>query len=71
MLEYSQARGRRFLSTRSVCRRLDYSRGGLLDKVRKDPRFPRPVKFGQTSARFLESEILEWENARLAERADG
>ena len=33
-----------------------------------DPNFPRPVKIGERSVAWVESEISEWIDARIAER---
>lgn len=33
-----------------------------------DPNFPRPVKIGERAVAWVEEEIQEWVNARIAER---
>lgn len=33
-----------------------------------DPNFPRPVKIGERAVAWVEVEIQEWVNARIAER---
>jgi prophage regulatory protein len=42
-------------------------RSTLYDLVAKG-RFPRPIRLGARSVGWLESEILAWQQARVAER---
>lgn len=39
-----------------------------LDRLQKAGRFPHKVKIGANTAAYLESEILEWIEARCKER---
>ena len=33
-----------------------------------DGKFPRPIRIGNKAVGWLEDEIIEWQNARIAER---
>jgi prophage regulatory protein len=54
-----------------ACALIGVSRSGL-DKLRKrDPSFPKPIKFGtsrQASAYFVSTEIQRWIDMKIAER---
>jgi len=43
------------------------SRSQIMRKV-KDGRFPKPVKFGKERVAWIESELDEWINQRIADR---
>ncbi|UUE08739.1 AlpA family transcriptional regulator [Dickeya zeae] len=49
-----------------VQRRTGYSKAWLYRLISQD-RFPQPVKIGSRSIAFVESEIDEWINQRIAE----
>ena len=42
-------------------------RSTLYDLVQKG-RFPKPIKIGARSVGWIESEVLAWQRARIAER---
>jgi prophage regulatory protein len=42
-------------------------RATIYDKIAKGM-FPRPIKLGQRSVGCLETEIIAWQRARIAER---
>ncbi|MEI7253538.1 helix-turn-helix transcriptional regulator [Dickeya dadantii] len=49
-----------------VQRRTGYSKAWLYRLISQD-RFPQPVKIGSRSIAFVESEIDDWINQRIAE----
>ncbi|WP_027711505.1 helix-turn-helix transcriptional regulator [Dickeya chrysanthemi] len=49
-----------------VQRRTGYSKAWLYRLINQD-RFPQPVKIGSRSIAFVESEIDDWINQRIAE----
>ena len=49
-----------------VQRRTGYSKAWIY-RLLKENRFPRPVKIGSRSIAFVENEIDEWINQRIAE----
>jgi prophage regulatory protein len=42
-------------------------RATIYDKISKG-KFPRPIKLGERSVGWLETEITEWQKARVVER---
>jgi prophage regulatory protein len=36
--------------------------------IYSDPTFPRPVKIGPRASAWIESEVYDWINSRIAER---
>ena len=58
--------GDRFLSRRDVEKALHRGRQWIYDRLSTDPDFPKPVHLGR-SILFIESEVLAWANARIAE----
>ena len=55
------------LSYNKVCEMLDISRDTLRVLMRRDPRFPRPLKQGssrQSPVFFSYSELIEWHEHR-------
>ena len=57
----------RFLPLREVIHRVSLSRSQIY-RLMVDSAFPKPIPLGARKA-WLESEIIEWQNARIAERA--
>ena len=55
-----------FIRLSEVLRRTGYSKAWIY-RLLKENRFPRPVKIGSRSIAFVENEIDEWINQRLAE----
>ena len=55
----------------ALCKHLDLSRSGL-DKLRKkDPAFPKPIKFGgskQAAAFYVIAEVDAWIEAQIQKR---
>ncbi|MDW3777640.1 AlpA family transcriptional regulator [Kluyvera cryocrescens] len=49
-----------------VCRRTGYSKAWLYRLISKQ-RFPKPIKIGSRAIAFVESEVDEWINQRIAE----
>ena len=49
-----------------VQKRTGYSKAWIY-RLLKENRFPRPVKIGSRSIAFVENEIDEWINQRIAE----
>lgn len=63
---------KRLISKREVCTKTSYSRAHI-DRLSNDPDyqhhgFPRTVRLGQARVAYLESEIDEWIERKLAER---
>lgn len=49
------------------------SRNAIYDRITEngpyhDPTFPKPVKLGGRAIGFIESEVIEWIDSRIAER---
>lgn len=55
-----------FIRLSEVQRRTGYSKAWIYRLI-KEPRFPQSVKIGSRSIAFIESEIEEWINQRIAE----
>ncbi|MBW5824440.1 AlpA family transcriptional regulator [Yersinia kristensenii] len=55
-----------FIRLSDVQRRTGYSKAWIYRLIKQD-RFPKPVKIGSRSIAFVESEIDEWINQRIAE----
>ena len=55
-----------FIRFPEVQRRTGYSKAWIY-RLLKENRFPRPVKIGSRSIAFVENEIDEWINQRIAE----
>ena len=55
-----------FIRLSEVLRRTGYSKAWIY-RLLKENRFPRPVKIGSRSIAFVENEIDEWINQRIAE----
>ncbi|HBR3407338.1 TPA: AlpA family transcriptional regulator [Klebsiella pneumoniae] len=55
-----------FIRLSEVLRRTGYSNAWIY-RLLKENRFPRPVKIGSRSIAFVENEIDEWINQRIAE----
>ncbi|HDL7797762.1 TPA: AlpA family transcriptional regulator [Yersinia enterocolitica] len=55
-----------FIRLPDVQRRTGYSKAWIYRLI-KQGRFPKPVKIGSRSIAFVESEIDEWINQRIAE----
>lgn len=55
-----------FIRLSEVQRRTGYSRAWIYRLI-KEQRFPQSVKIGSRSIAFIESEIEEWINQRIAE----
>lgn len=55
-----------FIRLSEVLRRTGYSKAWIY-RLLKDNRFPQPVKIGSRSIAFVENEIDEWINQRIAE----
>lgn len=49
-----------------VQRRIGYSKAWIY-RLLKDSRFPKPVKIGTRAIAFVESEVDEWIEQRIAE----
>lgn len=55
----------------NLYRALDMTRSGVDKLLRRDPTFPRPLKFGssqQAACYFVVAEVQEWLESKLAER---
>lgn len=57
----------RLLHIKVVCERTSLSRSTVL-KLCNEGAFPKPVKLGDLRVAFVESEVLDWISARIAER---
>jgi prophage regulatory protein len=57
-----------FLRRHAVEARTGLSRSSIYDRVAAGE-FPKPVPLGGRSVGWLESEIVEWQKGRIAERA--
>jgi prophage regulatory protein len=57
-----------FLRRRAVEARTGLPRSSIYDRIAAGE-FPKPVPLGGRSVGWLESEIVEWQKARIAERA--
>jgi prophage regulatory protein len=57
-----------FLRRRAVEGRTGLSTSSIYDRIAAG-QFPKPVPLGGRSVGWLESEIVEWQKARIAERA--
>ena len=55
-----------FIRLSEVLRRTGYSKAWIY-RLLKEKRFPQPVKIGLRSIAFVENEIDEWINQRIAE----
>ncbi|HDL7644940.1 TPA: AlpA family transcriptional regulator [Yersinia enterocolitica] len=55
-----------FIRLPDVQRRTGYSKAWIYRLIKQE-RFPKPVKIGSRSVAFIESEIDEWINQRIAE----
>ena len=55
-----------FIRLSEVLRRTGYSKAWIY-RLLKENRFPRPVKIGSRPIAFVENEIDEWINQRIAE----
>ncbi|EGC3911673.1 AlpA family transcriptional regulator, partial [Escherichia coli] len=55
-----------FIRLSEVQRRTGYSKAWIYRLI-KEQRFPQSVKIGSRSIAFIESEIEEWINQRIAE----
>ena len=55
-----------FIRLSEVLRRTGYSKAWIY-RFLKEKRFPQPVKIGSRSIAFVENEIDEWINQRIAE----
>lgn len=54
-----------------LCRSLGMTRSGLDKLAKKDPEFPKPLKFGtskQAQCYYVVDEVNAWLEAKLAER---
>ena len=60
----------RLLRLKEVCRRTGKSRSDIYRNI-AEGRFPAPVKLGERSSAWVESEISDWVAARIAERDAG
>lgn len=58
----------RFLRRRDVEEMVGYSRSVIYDKMSRGE-FPRPVRTGPKAVRWIESEIVEWQQSRIQARA--
>ena len=56
-----------FLDMQEVSRRVGLRRS-FIYQLAKDKKFPQPVKLTERQSRWIESEIVEWQRARVAER---
>jgi prophage regulatory protein len=63
----TEEKPRVLLRQSEVIRRLGISKTSLYEGV-QDGRFPKPIKFGERTARWLESEIEEMIDRALADR---
>jgi prophage regulatory protein len=54
LLSIRQISARLGISKSTIYRRLDHK-----DKL-YDPKFPRPLKVGETTTRWIENEVTEW-----------
>ncbi len=55
----------------SLCRKLGVTRSGLEKLKKKDPTFPRPIKFGETrqsAAYYVAAEVEAWLRAKIEAR---
>jgi len=57
-----------FLRRHMVEARTGLSRSSIYDRIAEGT-FPKPIPLGGRSVGWLESEIVEWQKARIAERA--
>lgn len=55
-----------FIRLPEAMTRTGYSRSGIY-KLISQGRFPKPVKIGTRAIAFIESEVDEWINQRIAE----
>ena len=61
----------RFIRFPEVCKLLGIGRSEVYRRIKGDPRFPKPVKIlgvGTKPSAFIESELIEYQAARIAER---
>ncbi|WP_291331388.1 helix-turn-helix transcriptional regulator [Acinetobacter sp. UBA801] len=55
------------ISYKKACQMLDVSRDTLRVLIRRDPSFPKPIKYGETRQApvfFSYAELVEWHNKR-------
>lgn len=55
------------INLKKACQMLDVSRDTLRALIRRDPTFPRPLKYGdsrQAPVFFSYTELVEWHNKR-------
>ena len=57
----------KFLRKRQVADLVGYHPVHIM-RLAKAGKFPKPVKLGPGAVGFVEDEVTEWQNARIAER---
>lgn len=60
----------RFIRRKAVEERTGLARSTIYQMV-NEGRFPRPVRLGGRAVAWLETEINDWVDARIAERGEG
>ncbi|TYL44052.1 AlpA family transcriptional regulator [Dickeya sp. ws52] len=60
------AQSKRMLRIPEICHKTGFSKAWIY-KLIAQGRFPHPVKIGSRSVAFIESEIDDWINQRIAE----
>jgi prophage regulatory protein len=61
---------KQYLTYKQVCARVALARSTVTRMVRLGE-FPRPVKIGTHSVRFVENDVIAWQAMREAFRAGG
>lgn len=62
----NQIESPRLLQNADVCRKVKLSRASIYRAVKRGD-FPAPVKIGEHSPRWIESEVDAWINAKIQE----
>ena len=68
MHQLSKAIENSFISQTEVCKAIGQSRSGLEKLKKKDPSFPKPIKFGtsrQACSYYVVGEINEWFDSKI------
>ena len=60
----------RLISLNDACRLTSLSRTSI-NRYRSDGRFPQEVNLGEKRVAFVRAEVLQWIEARIAEREAG
>jgi prophage regulatory protein len=70
ILEREQRRLRRVLRLPEVMQVTGRTRSTIYDDIRRNA-FPKPIAIGPRASGWLESEIIDWQEQRIAERNAG